>query len=224
MKEWLENQLRNLELSEESRFYLLGRGAEPQSFTKMNVVTWRTAEAPAPCKDFQKQFGTHGQRMDGYLVFPLYSMRSQLIGFITRSMENKFYSKYLMGLDYNWNPVLLGLHRALPKIWNGGDLWIVEGIFDLFAMEHVIPPKDGIVAAGRAMLTWQHYDFLRRFNIYVNLVFDMDAAGRNGASKVMYNLNLHSIRGRNINYIGGKDPGEIWDQSGEMGLKDAFIF
>jgi DNA primase len=190
----------------------------------MDIKTWVTALEPAPCKKFRKQYGSRGEKLGGSLIFPLYSLRSKVIGFSARSLEKKDYTYYLIEPDFHWNPVLFGFHRALPKIWAGGDLWIVEGVFDLFAMEHIIPSQDAIVAAGRAMLTDRHYAFLRRFRPYVSLVFDMDEAGKRGANKVMAELDRLNISGRNFAYTGGKDPGDIWDQQGERGLKDSFIF
>ena len=48
-----------------------------------------------------------------------------------------------------WNPYILGAERAFQALWDNGDLWIVEGIFDLIALEKVIPSCDAVCSTLR---------------------------------------------------------------------------
>lgn len=227
-------------LSEEAGGYLRGRGLRSDSIETLELGQWVPPEDPAPCEIFRKRYGKHGDMMIGWIICPFRSPRGNLLGLEGRTWaweDGKQITDYRMG-EAAWNPVFIGLtSAAMEKIWAGGDVWIVEGLFDLAPMERVIPSKDVVLATVRAKLSDAHVEFLRRFlrpGATVHMVYDNDETGRKqthgwvdektgksrwGALQVLERVGLKC---RDIPYRGGKDPGEIWDAGGEVALRGAF--
>jgi DNA primase len=112
----------------------------------------------------------------------------------------------------------------MDKIWKGGTVWVVEGVFDLFALNWAVPDKDVVLASLRARLTKNHINFLQRYASSVNLVYDRDEAGRVGTHRALKDFRSNGIDGRDFPYNGGKDPGELWDRYGSQGLIKSFSF
>ena len=87
----------------------------------------------------------------------------------------------------------------MPKIWSGGNVWIVEGLFDLLAMEWVVPETDAILGTFKAGMSHAHVEFLRRFCTgLVNMVYDQDDAGQRAHAGARRFLTPSSRRVRNL--------------------------
>ena len=236
MKAWFEAALASCRLSEEQEGYVVGRGLTFNRVADLGVVGW-DADAPddfAPDEDFRERHGGRGQRLDGNLAFPLRSPTGELIGVEFRRWDRKQVSQHLLP-PASWNPVFVGLTpSAMRRLWDGGDVWIVEGVFDMGAMENVVPSRDVVLGTLRARLSDAHVDFLRRFcRGKVFMVYDNDETGRKqthgyvdeegkhrwGALRKLERVKLPC---RDVPYTGGKDPGQIWEQTGTPGLRRAF--
>ena len=113
---------------------------------------------------------------------------------------------------------------------------MVEGVFDL-ALAHVVPEKDVVLACGTARLVRSQLDFLVRFlgpTAMVHVVFDEDETGRRQVSGytdeatgkwvlgVLQRLERVNLPCRWVRYLGGKDPGVIWEQGGREALRETF--
>jgi hypothetical protein len=84
------------------------------------------------------------------LSIPVRSPRGTLIGvdFRTWGEEKKTVREFRLP-EAAWNPTFTGVWpESLARIWAGGDVWIVEGLFDL-ALARVIPAKDVALATVR---------------------------------------------------------------------------
>lgn len=114
--------------------------------------------------------------------------------------------------------------KARKKLWTDAEFYFVEGLFDLFALEWVVPKGDIILGSLRAKLSYGHVSFLSRFATCVHMVYDEDEAGRKGARGALFDLQRVDVVCREVRYCGGKDPGEIWDNFGLEGLRKAFSF
>lgn len=219
MREWLSDALGACDLSPDHEELLMARGAKFDSFQRMQLVTWDTASSDAPSEEFQKRYGPRGEKLDGSLVAPLLCPQGKVLGIIAR--RGTWKTEFRVP-EARWNPVLLGVSKNIEQIWENGVVWLVEGLFDLFAMEWVIPNTEVVLATGRARLSYNHLQFLRRFASFVYLVYDNDETGRKGSSRAIKDLRDVQIGCRDVAYIGGKDPGEIWEQGGRQALLDAF--
>ena len=231
---WLSHLFNDfLELGEEHLDYLLGRGAKLDTIKALNIKTWEAPVEPCPIKGFTDRYGEYGERLEDMLAIPLYSPRGQIIGAEFRSIYEKRVMEYRTQRA-QWNPVFAGLKKALPHILTGGSIYITEGIFDMFALEWVLPQGDVAISTIGARLSKNHINFLARFaQKSVNMVYDNDETGRNATWGVKTQdgkckkgalelLERQGLDVRAINYHGAKDPGEIWDRGGATALRIAF--
>ncbi len=231
MKDWLTNSL--FDLTEDQEDYLLSRGVLREEIENIGFQSW-LAEDPSPNSDFARMYGAKGHRFSSLVVTPLYSPKGDLVGIEGRSIDgNKTILRYLTN-QAKWNPVWLGLGaKEMLRIWNGYDVWIVEGIFDVTALRSVMPH---VVVLGslRANLTRKHLNFLQRFvkgTVYV--AYDNDETGQKamfgsfdeqgrrhtGVVERINKLKLHCVP---VRYQGGKDPNEIWESGGYPAVAKAF--
>ena len=168
---------------------------------------------------------------------PIWSPRIQVIGVLYRPWDGtKEFRDYTLP-ESKWNPAFIGLTPSvLQKIWNGGDIWVVEGLFDM-TIGHVIPEKDVVIACGTANLSHLQVNFLKRFlspSAMVHITYDEDKTGRDHAAGytdgktgkympgVCDRLTRVGVRCRDVRYRGGKDPGVIWETGGKSALASAF--
>lgn len=239
MRDWLAYTLIQAasSLSEDAEGYILGRGLPYSMLAEMNVGLWMGAETPCPDPVFSKRYGDHGQRVKEWLSFPLWSPRGRVVGVLFRRWDGeKEVSKFHL-TETGWVPVFGGMTpSALNRIWNGGDVWLVEGVFDL-ALAHAVPKKDVVLSCEGAKVTPAQLTFLKRFlsdRSQVHVVFDMDETGQKMAHGythpetgkrvwgVQERLTRLGIRSRVVQYRGGKDPGEIWEDGGTSWLREVF--
>lgn len=233
---WLASHFQNLTLDEDHEGYFLGRGAKGASIHRLGVKTWQALPEEAPEADFRGRYGDTGERLEGWVLWPLLSPRGKVLGFAGRKFGEKTITRYLLP-EAEWQPIWTGLTpEVMQRIYDGADVWIVEGIFDLFPLEWGIPEEDVVLGSERAHLTDKHVEFLRRFirgpGQQVNMVYDNDEAGRKGVVGwtdetgkkrwgAIQRLDRVGVRTANVVYR-GKDPGEVWNQGGVAAVRAAF--
>ena len=247
---WLSEVWDEQVLTREVEEYLLRRGARTESYQELEIITWGVPYSPGPedglithdpmrlvIEDatFQAKYGApKGLDLTGWLACPVVSPKGKVIGFEARNTEKKALSEFLLP-EAAWNPVWLGLcPSVMQRIWDGGDVWVVEGLFDLFPMQWLVPEDDVVLATLRARLTDKHVEFLRRFcQGWVHMVYDQDEQGRKATFGwtdqegrrrwgALDKLKRVGLKCRDVPYSGGKDPGEIWDLGGARALRSYF--
>jgi DNA primase len=239
MKEWLTDHLISCadEIPESAEGHCLGRGLPFRLLREMQVGLWSPSDRDAPDPTFRQRYGNRGGELDGWISVPMWSPRGKVVGVEFRRWDGEKGSQKFFLPDSRWLPVFTGLvPSVLNRIWKGGDVWLVEGLFDL-SIAHAIPKKDVALACGGAKITPNQLTFLRRFlsdKAWVHVCFDMDETGQNmahgyihpdtgkrvwGVSERIARAGMHT---RVVRYRGGKDPGEIWDSGGSAALKTAF--
>lgn len=197
-------------------------------------MTWTPLDDGVNSSDWKSAYGAKGEKLAGMLITPIRSPRGEIIGFEGRRIDRKEVTRFLLP-QAAWNPVWLGMRPSvMEKIWAGGDVWLGEGIFDVYPLEWAVPKADAVLGCGRAKLTEKQVEFLRRFcQGWVHVVFDNDETGRKGTHGWRDETGKHrwgavetlkrvGIKCRAIPYTGGKDPGEIWDQQGLKGVQATF--
>ena len=227
MEDWLAEVFANSPLTEEDEGYLLGRGVKPQAIRDLQFGVWRTTGEPAPDTGvFKERYKADGRNLNGRLFYPLFCPRGLLQGFEARTFgdQEKRITRYMLPRA-EWNPVWIGIMpQAVERILEGRTPWVSEGIFDMTALEHLLP-EEPLLASLRARLTDQHIEFLRRFVApggTVTLVYDNDDTGEKGIKKARYRLRDAGLHCQPVPYTKGKDPGAVWEDFGTEGLRQAF--
>jgi hypothetical protein len=167
------------------------------------------------------------------VTIPLWSPSGKLLGFEARSRFEKKITEFLLP-ESSWNPVFIGSKEAATKLWAGGSVWVVEGLYDLAALSWVIPASDAVVATLKAGLSQSHVRFFARFcTNRVYMVYDNDDAGRHattgffdprtgkwrpGALDLLKKAGVTAVDYR----YRGKDPGEVWSKGGLPNLMSVF--
>ena len=135
----------------------------------------------------RKQTNGFYDRFRGRIIFPIFNVSSQVIGFGGRVMDdsNPKNAKYLNSPEtpvYNKSNSLYGLNRAKDKLREHKTVFIVEGYFDLLALhQHKIINS---VATLGTSLTAEHVRLIRGYigkTGKVILVYDSDNAGLKAA-------------------------------------------
>lgn len=223
MKKWLTTALLQMSLTEDNEDYLLSRGCKESTYQEMGLVTWSQPETNCTADYFSSRYGEKGQALQGCLITPYYSPSGNVVGFEARRQDPKWISDFRVLPDSKWVPVGIGMRKSVPKVWGGHDVWIVEGQFDLYALEWVVPEKDAILATVRAGLSYQHTQFLKRFCTgTVHIAYDEDETGREATKKAISWLQSVGVYCREVRFSGAKDPGEVWDRGGEEAVQRVF--
>jgi DNA primase len=218
---WLEQGFKPL--SSQHKKYLKKRGVDRNS--SVSFYTWDSPKSSCPCERFIANFGYTGRRLQGNLITPIYSPRGALLGMEARHLDhgNKKVLQYRTD-QAQWNPYFLGAPKAFETLYEGYDLWVVEGIFDMIALEKVVPNSDAVISTLRAGMDNNSVNMISRFltprnSIYI--AYDNDETGRKKADWLKAKLTALGGRVYLCNYR-GKDPNEVWSTGGEALMRRYF--
>ena len=240
MREWLGGMIESgaRDLPEELYGHVLGRGLPLPLMREMRVGIVRPENTPAPDPVYRKRNGPCGEYRAGWLAIPFWSPTGEILGVEYRTWgdQEKLVKEHRLD-EAQFSPVFIGLvPSTLQRIWDGGDVWLVEGAFDI-ALQHALPEKDVVLACGTARVSRRQVDFISRIlspyaTVYV--AFDMDSTGQTqmegfieeksgrripGVIERLSRAGAHVIP---VRYLGGKDPGAIWERGGKEALRQAF--
>lgn len=218
--------------SETALKYIVDRGADSEM-----LRDWKIGYFPSDvseCRRFFRQFGSDemlvkvgllGGRnnttpfMAGRLVFPIFSLRSDVISFSSRTIEGVDClledSKYINTPNtpiYEKHETLLGEH-LLSK--NVKKVVICEGNLDVIALNEMTDEDTVAVATCGTAFTTQHASLIKRFKPEATtILFDGDKAGRKSASSLLWVSN--HIKNLSIKTLDNDD--DPWDVfvSGEI--------
>jgi len=226
MKKWLMDLFSRGSLLPEAEEYLLSRGGKRETIESLGIISWDSVppeKSPDPVFN-EKYFVESSCRLTECILTPYWSLKNEIIGFEARKYKIKWITDFRVSPDIDWCTFWIGSNQdSLEKLWRGGSAWIVEGLFDLFALDWVIPTSDVILVSVQARLVTKHIEYLRRFTKFVHLCMDMDKPGRDGVYKAARLLREESLQHRVVKYGPGKDPGEIWDRGGAEELREIFL-
>jgi DNA primase len=140
------------------------------------------------------------------IIFPIYDLNQQVIGFGGRVMDDAL-PKYLNSPDtpvFNKSRALYGIHLAKSDCRQKGMVYVVEGYFDLLALhQHGI--QNSVATLGTAF-TAEHLRAIKGYAGRVNLVFDSDEAGIKSAERSIGMFIEGSIDARIVVLPPGYDP------------------
>jgi len=189
-------------------------------FRRENVDLDNVARAGliVPRKD-----GGYYDRFRGRIIFPIYDLRQQVVGFGGRVLDDSL-PKYLNTPEtpiFRKGEFLYGLNASHKSIREKGRAVIVEGYMDWLALrKHGI--KDAVATLGTA-LTERHVRKLKGYAGEAVIVFDSDEAGKTAAIKSLPIFSNEGLSVRAVVLPEGHDPDSFVNANGSdrfMGLLD----
>ena len=240
---FFEKQLEESEAGEETKKYLLNRGLKEETIKK-----WRLGYAPDVwqglsnfliSKGYKKEEIVKGglaiksEKTENYfdrfrarIIFPVFDLSSQVIGFGGRVFENpkskiqnpKYdeVAKYVNTpntLLYDKSHVLYGLNKAGIEIRKKNNCVLVEGYMDVIIANQA--GFENVVAASGTALTSYQLNILKRYSDNLLTAFDMDIAGDTATKR---GIDLAQSSGFNIKIITmpeDKDPADVISQNSQ---------
>ena len=226
---FFEKQLEESSVGKEAKKYLLGRRISEESIKKWRLGyapdTWQGLSDFLNSRGYQKgevekaglaltsEQGSFYDRFRGRIIFPIFDLNSQVIGFGGRVFKDKDkaeVAKYVNTpntLLYDKSRLLYGLDRAKVAIRKKESCILVEGYTDVI-MSHQAGVENVVATSGTALTPYQ-LRILKRYSENLILGFDMDVAGDTATKR---GIDLAQIQGFNLKVVRlekGKDAAEI---------------
>lgn len=229
---WYQGNLKK-QIGQRALEYLKKRGFKAQS-----ILTFRLGFAPAnngllnymrtkavpeavlerAGLILRKENGPFYDRFKQRIIFPIFDVRSRILGFGARVLDNSL-PKYINSPEtpiYNKGSHLYGLNLAKEEIKQHDFCIIVEGYIDLLSVY-----QNGIAnvcASLGTALTPQQLRLLRRFTRNVVVVFDADQAGELASLRSLDLLIEEDMNVKIVALPEGEDPDSFLGKFG----KDSF--
>ena len=149
-------------------------------------------------------------RFRGRVMFPIFDVRGDSVGFGARLLEGGEGPKYLNSPEtpiYHKSSLLYGLNWAKSEIVRSAHSVVVEGYTDVIAL-HLAGMPLAVATCGTA-LGEEHLDLLRRFSERVVLMFDADEAGINASLRGFERSVPGDLDLRVAALPKGRDPAEV---------------
>jgi len=226
---FFEKQLEASSAGQEAKKYLLGRGINQESIKKWRIGyspdTWQGLSDFLNSRGYQKQEiekaglalagdqGSFYDRFRGRIIFPIFDLNSQPVGFGGRVFKDKDkaeVAKYMNTPNtvlYDKSKILYGLDKAKVDIRKQDSCILVEGYTDAI-MAHQAGTANVIATSGTALTGFQ-LKILKRYTENLVLGFDMDIAGENATKR---GIDLAQMLGFNLKVVRlpeGKDAAEL---------------
>ena len=156
----------------------------------------------------------HYDRFRKRVMFPIFDMRSQIVGFGGRVLDQSL-PKYLNTPEtpvFQKGELLYGLHVAFSKIRETGRVVIVEGYTDVLAL--IKHGFRGAVATLGTALTRDHIRKLKGYAREAVVLFDSDAAGTAAAVKSLSFFLDENMPAKVMSLPEGEDPDSFVNKNG----------
>jgi len=159
-------------------------------------------------------------RFSERLIFPIFDVSGDVIGFGGRSLTDTKQPKYLNSQEspiFNKSRVLYGLANARKT--GAREYILAEGYMDVLSLHQA--GFTNCVAALGTSLSQDHARILKRYAVSVLLAFDADDAGTKASLKAIPLLGAEGLLVRVLSLQGAKDPDEFVRRFGEKALEEA---
>lgn len=161
-----------------------------------------------------------GSKLKGKLLFPMTNAMGMTQGLQVRTpdKDQKDYWKFNT-IRSDIDAIFFGTKVAMPSIWQTREVYLVEGIFDIFPMIRVFP---NTLCCGTATLNPNQLTFLKRYVDRVHIAFDHDEQGEKFFDKFYQNHRQDFDLISKVSYS-GNDPNDSWTRLGEESFQKQFI-
>lgn len=205
---FFERQLEGSIAGKEAKKYLLNRG-----ISEISIKKWRLGYSPdnwQALSDFLVSKGYKREEIEkaglaikkeninkdlyGYydrfrarIIFPIFDLNSQVIGFggrIFKEKDKEEIAKYVNTpntLLYDKSNILYGLDKAKIEIRKKNECILVEGYTDVI-MAHQTGTENVVATSGTALTPYQ-LKLIKRYSDNLILGFDMDLAGESATKR-----------------------------------------
>lgn len=226
---FFQKQLAESKVGTEVKKYLLNRGINEESIEKWQLGyapdTWRglsdflvsqgytREEIERAGLAIKNEKGDFYDRFRGRIIFPIFDLNSQSIGFggrIFAQKKTEGMAKYINTPNtilYDKSRILYGLDKAKLEIRKRNFTILVEGYIDVVLCHQAGFPN--VVATSGTALTPHQLRILKRYSENLLTAFDMDIAGDWATKR---GIDLAQARGFNVKIITmprGLDPAEV---------------
>jgi len=167
-----------------------------------------------------RKSGGYYDRFRGRVVFPIFNMRRQVVGFGARVLDRSL-PKYINSPEtpvFQKGELLYGLHAAHGPIREKGRAVIVEGYTDVLALH-----KQGLFEAVATLGTALTRDHIRKLKGYAKeavVVFDADAAGKAAALRSLPLFLDEGMSSRVMVLPESEDPDSFSNKNGLQAFLD----
>jgi DNA primase len=214
--------------------YLKSRGISEESIKKWRIgwapESWRglsdflvkkgykNEEIESAGLSIKNESGNYYDRFRGRIIFPVFDLNSQVIGFGGRifEKEEEGLAKYINTpntLLYDKSKVLYGLDKAKVEIRKKDFCILVEGYTDVI-LAHQIGISNTVAVSG-TNLTLDQLRILKRYTNNLILGFDMDIAGDSATKRT---IAISQIEGFNLKVLPlpkDQDPADVISRNPE---------
>ncbi len=223
--EFFNDRLRTGDDAAAARAYLRSRGYDGDIVDHFNIGfspdSWDALTRHLEAKGFndrtlvaaglasRSRQGRVVDRFRGRVMFPIYDLRGDAVGFGARQLEGDP-PKYLNSPEtaiYHKSRLLYGLNWSKSDIVRTGEAVIVEGYTDVIAF-HQAGAAVAVATCGTA-LGDEHLAMLRRFTERVVLAFDSDEAGAGAALRGFEKAVPGDLDLRVAIFPAGRDPADL---------------
>ncbi len=232
---FFEKQLEESKVGKEAKKYLLDRGITEESLKKWRVGyapdVWQGLSDFLDSRGYQKgeiekaglgltsEKGSFYDRFRGRIVFPIFDLNSQVVGFTGRVFKEKDkteVAKYVntpQTLLYDKGRILYGLDKAKVEIRRKDLCILVEGNTDAIMVSQA--GFGNVVATSGTALTPFQLKILKRYSDNLLTAFDMDVAGDAATKR---GIDLAQLQGFNVKVVTlpqGLDPADVVQKNPE---------
>ena len=224
-----EKQLHESQAGKEAKAYFFGRGLTEESIEKWRLGyspdTWQGLSDFLVSKGYTREEvektgllikneqGSFYDRFRGRIIFPVFDLNSQVVGFGGRVFKEKDkdeVAKYMNTPNtvlYDKSRILYGLDKAKVDIRKNKNCVLVEGYMDAI-MSSQSGAANVVATSGTALTPFQ-LKILKRYTENLTLGFDMDLAGDTATKR---GIDLAQGQGFSIRIVrlgDGKDAADI---------------
>jgi len=230
---FFEKQLEGNKIGQNVKKYLLGRGITEDSIKKWRLGyspdTWQGLSDFLVSQGYQREEiekaglvvknekGNYYDRFRGRIIFPIFDLNSQVIGFGGRVFGKKSkdeIAKYVNTpntLLYDKSRVLYGLDKNKMEIRKKNECVLVEGYTDVILLSQ--SGYTNVVATSGTALTPYQLKIIKRYSENLLTAFDMDVAGDSATKR---GIDMAQTFGFNIKVLllpEDSDPADIISKS-----------